>query len=410
MNSQTSKQARFSLMMLMQYFTRGAWFVTLGTYLGKTLEQPGTFIGFSFSLFGIGAIISPFFVGMIADRFFPTQKVLGVLNIGAGTLMLLLSQVTDPTTFIWTLFVYCIVYTPTEALSNSVVFHHLPRRFFAYVRLFGTIGWVFAGLAVNMILGRFVDNVEATAVPLVMSAVASVVLGLYNFTLPSTPVKSEGEKIGIKEVLGLEALSLLKERSFTVFLGASLLIGIPIQMYFAFFNMFLNDIGVENVASKMSLGQVSEAAFMVFVPLLIGKVGLKWMMTLGLAFWSLRYFMFAGISVNAEFLIIFSILIHGACYDFFNVTGSIYVDLKAGERYRSAAQGLFMLVFLGLGKFFGSNLAGLISEWHPSVSAEQLYDWSGIFNTTGIITAVVTVMFVLSFHDRQKYDLDKVNG
>jgi MFS family permease len=211
-------------------------------------------------------------------------------------------------------------------------------------------------------------------------------------------------------VLGLEALSLLKERSFTVFLGASLLIGIPIQMYFAFFNMFLNDIGVENVASKMSLGQVSEAAFMVFVPLLIGKVGLKWMMTLGLAFWSLRYFMFAGISVNAEFLIIFSILIHGACYDFFNVTGSIYVDLKAGERYRSAAQGLFMLVFLGLGKFFGSNLAGLISDWYPSVSAEQLYDWSGIFNTTGIITAVVTVMFVLSFHDRQKYDLDKVNG
>lgn len=397
-------------MMLMQYFTRGAWFVTLGTYLGKTLEQPGTFIGFSFSLFGIGAIISPFFVGMIADRFFPTQKVLGVLNIGAGTLMLLLSQVTDPTTFIWTLFVYCIVYTPTEALSNSVVFHHLPRRFFAYVRLFGTIGWVFAGLAVNMILGRFVVNVEATAVPLVMSAVASVVLGLYNFTLPSTPVKNGGEKIGIKEVLGLEALSLLKERSFTVFLGASLLIGIPIQMYFAFFNMFLNDIGVENVASKMSLGQVSEAAFMVFVPLLIGKVGLKWMMTLGLAFWSLRYFMFAGISVNAEFLIIFSILIHGACYDFFNVTGSIYVDLKAGERYRSAAQGLFMLVFLGLGKFFGSNLAGLISEWHPSVSAEQLYDWSGIFNTTGIITAIVTVMFVLSFHDRQKYDLDKVNG
>ena len=410
MNSQTSKQARFSLMMLMQYFTRGAWFVTLGTYLGKTLEQPGTFIGFSFSLFGIGAIISPFFVGMIADRFFPTQKVLGVLNIGAGALMLLLSQVTDPTTFIWTLFVYCIIYTPTEALSNSIVFHHLPRRFFAYVRLFGTIGWVLAGLAVNMILGRFVDNIEATAVPLVMSAVASVVLGLYNFTLPSTPVKNKGEKIGIKEVLGLEALSLLKERSFTVFLGASLLIGIPIQMYFAFFNMFLNDIGVENVASKMSLGQVSEAAFMVFVPLLIGKLGLKWMMTLGLAFWSARYFMFAGISVNAEFLIIFSILIHGACYDFFNVTGSIYVDLKAGERYRSAAQGLFMLVFLGLGKFFGSNLAGLISEWHPSASGEELYNWSGIFNTTGVITAVVTILFFLSFHDRQKYDLDKVNG
>lgn len=407
MISKTSKQARFSLMMLLQYFTRGAWFVTLGTYLGKTLEQPGTFIGFSFSLFGIGAIISPFFVGMIADRFFPTQRVLGVLNIGAGALMLLLSQVTDPTTFIWTLFVYCIVYTPTEALSNSIVFHHLPRRYFAYVRLFGTIGWVLAGLAVNMVLGRFVDNVETTAVPLVMSAVASVVLGLYNFTLPSTPVKNKGEKIGIKEILGFEALSLLKQRSFTIFLGASLLIGIPIQMYFAFFNMFLNDIGVENVASKMSLGQVSEAAFMVFVPFMIGRIGLKWMMALGLAFWSIRYFLFAGITVNAEALIIFSILIHGACYDFFNVTGSIYVDLKAGERFRSAAQGLFMLVFLGLGKFFGSNIAGYISDRNPGGADGKQYDWSAIFNTTGIITAVITVLFVLTFHDKQKYDLNK---
>ncbi|MDG2253513.1 MAG: MFS transporter [Opitutaceae bacterium] len=404
------KQVRFSVMMLLQYFTRGAWFVTLGTYLGKSMEQPGTFIGFSYSLFGIGAIISPFFVGMVADRFFPTQRVLGVLNIAAGGVMLILSQVTDPTTFIWALFIYCIIYTPTEALSNSIVFHHMPRRYFAYIRLFGTIGWVLAGLAVNMLLGTFIPNVEATAIPLIMSAVASAVLGIYNFSLPATPVKNKGEKIGIKEVLGFEALSLLKQKSFSVFLGASLLIGIPIQMYFAFFNMFLNDIGVSNVASKMSLGQVSEAAFMVFVPWMIGRVGLKWMMTLGLAFWSIRYFLFAGISVNAEYLIIFSILIHGACYDFFNVTGSIYVDLKAGERYRSAAQGLFMLVFLGLGKFFGSNLAGYISTKNPSEVEGVLYNWSGIFNITGIITAVITGLFILSFHDKQKYDLNKETG
>jgi nucleoside transporter len=409
MDELRSKQVRFSLMMLLQYFTRGAWFVTLGTYLGKSMEQPGTFIGFSYSLFGIGAIISPFFVGIVADRFFPTQRVLGVLNIAAGVIMLILSQITDPTTFLWALFIYCIIYTPTEALSNSIVFHHMPRRYFAYIRLFGTIGWVFAGLAVNMLLGKFIPNVEATAVPLIMSAVASAILGIYNFTLPPTPVKNKGEKIGIKEVFGFEALSLLKQRNFSIFLGASLLIGIPIQMYFAFFNMFLNDIGVSNVASKMSLGQVSEAAFMVFIPWMIGRVGLKWMMSLGLAFWSIRYFLFAGISVNAEYLIIFSILIHGACYDFFNVTGSIYVDLKAGERYRSAAQGLFMLVFLGLGKFFGSNLAGFISTKNPSTVEGFLYDWSGIFNTTGIITAAITVLFIFSFHDKQKYDLNKDN-
>lgn len=394
-------------MMLMQYFTRGAWFVTLGTYLGKSLGQSGSYVGFSYSLFGIGAIISPFFLGMVADRFFPTQRVLGALNIAAAVLMLILSQVTDPTAFVWILFIYCILYTPTEALSNSIVFHHLPRRFFAYVRLFGTLGWVLAGIAVNLVLGAFVENVEMTSVPLVMSAVASLALGLYNFTLPHTPVQSKSGKVGAKEVLGFEALSLIKNPNFSVFLGACLLIGIPIQMYFAFFNMFLNDIGVENVVSKMSLGQVSEAAFMVFVPWMITRVGLKWMMALGLAFWSLRYFLFSGITVNAEFLIYFTILIHGVCYDFFNVTGSIYVDLKAGERYRAAAQGLFMLVFLGLGKFFGSNVAGLIAEQHLGGPDGRQYDWSGIFNTTGIVTAVITVGFIICFRDKQKYDLAK---
>ncbi len=409
MNELRSKQTRFSAMMLLQFFTRGTWFVTLGTYLGKGLGQEGSYIGFSYSLFGVAAIITPFFVGMVADRYFATERVLGVLNISAGALMLVLSQVTDPSTFVWALFAYCIVYTPTEALSNSVVFHHLPRKYFAYVRLFGTVGWVLAGLSVNYVLGIFVPNVEATAVPLILSAGSSVVLGLYNFTLPATPVQNKGEKASFKDVISIDALRLMKEPSFTVFLVACLLIGIPIQMYFAFFNMFLNDIGVANVASKMTLGQVSEAAFMVFVPWMIGRIGLKWMMTLGLAFWSIRYFLFSGITVDAETLIIFSILIHGACYDFFNVTGSIYVDLKAGEKFRSAAQGLFMLVFLGLGKFFGSNVAGFIAEKNPGIG-EAAYNWSGIFNTTGIITAGVTLAFILSFRDKQKYDLDKVNG
>ena len=410
MDETRSKQARFSVMMLLQFFTRGAWFVTLGTYLGKGLEQSGEFVGFSYSLFGIAAIISPFIVGMVADRFFPTDRVLGSLNIVSGLLMLLLSQVTSPNTFLWTLFAYCIIYTPTEALSNSIVFHHLPRKFFAYVRVFGTLGWVLAGLSVNLILGKFVDNVEATAVPLLMSAGASIFLGIYNFTLPSTPVKDKGKKTGFKDVISIDALKLVKDPNFSVFLGACLLIGIPIQMYFAFFNMFLNDIGVENVASKMTLGQVSEAAFMVFVPWMIGRIGLKLMMTLGLAFWSIRYFLFAGISVDAEYLILFSILIHGACYDFFNVTGSIYVDLKAGERYRSAAQGLFMLVFLGVGKFFGSNLAGYIASIHQDGADGSKYNWSGIFNTTGVITAIITVLFIIWFRDKKKYDLNETDG
>ncbi len=393
-------------MMLLQFFSRGAWFVTLGTYLGKGMNQSGAFIGFSYSLFGIGAILSPFFVGMIADRFFPTEKVLGVLNILAGILMVVLSQMTDPSVFVWILFAYCIIYTPTEALCNSIVFHHLPRRYFPYVRLFGTIGWVLAGLSVNMVLGKFVPDVEMTAVPLLLSAGMSILLGIYNFTLPKTEVINKGEKIGFRDIIGIDALKMLKDSNFVVFLGACLLIGIPIQMYFAFFNMFLNDIGVENVASKMTLGQVSEATFMIFIPWMAMRFGLKWMMALGLAFWSIRFFMFSYITVDANVLIIVSILIHGACYDFFNVTGSIYVDVKAGERFRGAAQGLFMLVFLGLGKFFGSNIAGFLSSYYEGGPDGAKFDWSSIFQMTGIITFIITFLFILMFRDKQKYELD----
>jgi len=399
-----SHQVRFSAMMLLQYFTRGAWFVTLGTYLGKGLEQTGSFIGFSYSLFGVAAIITPFFVGLIADQFFSTQRILGVLNITAGFIMIALSRITDPGAFVWILFLYCIVYTPTESLSNSIVFHHLPRRNFPFVRLFGTLGWVAAGLTVNLVLGKFVPGVEMTSVPLLLSAGASIILGLYNFTLPATPPQRKDTKASFKDIIGGDALKMLRDRNFVVFLGAALLIGIPIQMYFAFFNMFLNDIGVENVASKMSLGQISEATFMIFIPFLIMRLGFKWMMALGLAFWAARYFLFAQISVDANALILFSILIHGACYDFFNVTGSMYVDIKAGVKVRAAAQGLFMLVFLGLGKFFGSNIAGQISSRY---TAGESYQWDAIFNTTGYITVGVTILFVLLFRDRQKYDLNQ---
>ena len=410
MDTERSKQFRFSLMMLLQFFSRGAWFVTLGTYLGKGLEQSANFVGNSYALFGIGAIISPFFVGMIADRFFPTQKVLGVLNIAAGLMMAVLSQMTDPATFLWILFVYCVVYTPTEALCNSIVFHHLSRRYFPYVRLFGTIGWVLAGISVNHVIGRFVPDVELTSAPLLMSAGVSILLGIYNFTLPRTEVVNKGEKVGFRDIIGVDALKMLKDRYFVIFLGACLLIGIPIQMYFAFFNMFLNDIGVENVVSKMSLGQVSEAAFMVFIPWMAMRYGLKRMMALGLVLWSLRFFLFSQITVDAEFLIIISILIHGACYDFFNVTGSIYVDVKGGEAYRGAAQGLFMLVFLGLGKFFGAKVAGFISSMYEGGVNGTMFDWAGIFQVTGVITFIVTVLFVLLFHDKQTYELDNQAG
>ncbi|MEM8955579.1 MAG: MFS transporter [Verrucomicrobiota bacterium] len=404
------KQTRFSVMMLLQFFTRGAWFVTLGIYLGETLSQDGKYIGFAYSLFGIAAIITPFFVGMVADRYFATQRVMGLLHLCAGLIMVALAQVTDPALFTWVLFAYCIVYTPTEALANSIVFTHMPRRSFPYVRMFGTIGWVFAGLFLNFVLGRWFgfEGVEQSILPFYVAAGSSLLLGIYSFSLPNTPPPRKGEKTSIGEVVGADAFRLFRSKSFCVFMIASLLVMIPMQMYFSFFGKFLTGIGVEEVASKMTLGQVSEALFMLAIPVLVLRVGMKWMMALGLALWAIRYFLFAEITIDRNTLIIFTILIHGACYDFFNVTGSMYVDSKAGEKFRAAAQGLYVLVFIGLGKFVGSNVAGLVVDQHDlgAVEGATTFDWPAIFQTTGWISVGIFVFFVLFFHDKEKKEAD----
>jgi nucleoside transporter len=326
-------RVKLSLMMFLQFFVWGAYFVTMGTYLLQGLHFTGTETALAYSTLPWGAIVAPFVIGMIADRFFAAEKLLGVLHLVGAVLLYWVSTVTTPGAFFWVLLLYSLCYNPTLALVNAIAFNQMasPERQFASVRLFGTIGWIVAGLIVGWL------KVEPTATPLLLATGASAVFGVFAFLLPHTPPKSLGRKVGVRDVLGLDALSLMKDRSFAIFVLGSLLICIPLAFYYNFTNPFLNERGLENAAAKQALGQVSEVLFMLVMPLFFRRLGVKWMLIVGMAAWAARYLFFAyGNAQELVWMFYLGILLHGVCYDFFFVTGQIYVDKAAPSRSRRA--------------------------------------------------------------------------
>jgi len=389
----TTLRFKLSVMMFLQYAIWGAWYVTMATYLGQ-LEFSGRAIGFAYSTTALAAMISPFFVGMVADRFFATEKIIGVLHLLGAVVLFSVSQLTTATAFNTMLIVYSLCYMPTLALTNAICFHHMtdPGKQFPGVRVLGTIGWIVAGLVVGTLA------IEATAHPLQIGAGLSLVLGFYAFILPHTPPKAAGKKVTARDVLGLDALSMLKDRSFAVFIVSALLICIPLAFYYTFANRFLNDIGVTNAAGKMTMGQMSEIFFLLVMPFFFVRLGIKKMLLIGMFCWSLRYILFAF--GNAESLVVMlymGIILHGICYDFFFVAGQIYTDKKAKPEIRAAAQGFIAFITLGAGAFIGSNLAGPIFD-HFSVDGVR--DWQSIWLVPAIMAAVVMVGFALLFKEK----------
>jgi nucleoside transporter len=399
-------QARLSAMMFLEFFVWGAWYTTVAVTM--TAHDMEGLTHWPFTVNPIAAIIAPFFVGFIADRYFATEKVLGFLHIlGAVFMFLTPMAVNSPLVFILLLLAYNICYMPTMSLANSLSFHHIDdqEKDFPIIRVFGTIGWIVAGLVISFGLGYFLaENVipEETALPLYLTSAASLLLGLYSFTLPHTPPPAAGEEVSVRSIAGIDAIKKLGSKSFYVFLFSSFLICIPLAAYYNFTQIFLGDTGFNNIAATLTIGQMSEALFMVLIPAMFVRLGVKWMLAAGMFAWVLRYAFFAvGATDPIIWMIITGIALHGICYDFFFVTGQIYVDKKAPESIRGQAQGLIILITYGVGMLIGAQVAGqLYNLFLGEASSLSLAQWHDFWWIPAIFAAAVMIFFIIFFNDQ----------
>ena len=396
---------RLNVMMFMEFFTWGGWFVTMGSFLALNLHATGEQSGVAYSTQAWGAIIAPFIVGLIADRYFHAERLLGVIHLVCGVLMLMLAQAHDFAQFYPYLLAYMILYMPTLALVNAVAFRQmeLPARDFPKVRVWGTIGWIVAGLAISYafhwdapaaLAGGALHNTFT------MCAVSSFLLGIYSFTLPSTPpLGATRQKRSLGSLLGFDALEMLRERNFAVFFFASILICVPLAFYYQDANQFLTEIHVSHAAGKQTLGQASEFFFMLLLPLFLKRYGMKTTLLMGMLAWACRYALFSlGDASQLEWLLLIGIAIHGPCYDFFFVSGQIYTDTRAGQERQAAAQGLITLATYGVGMLIGFSAAGIITDRYSVTGG---HDWVTVWAYPAVFALVVAALFVLSFRNER---------
>ena len=393
-------RVRLGAMMFLEYFIWGAWYVTVGTWLASSLHFTGQQIGLAAGTTAVGAMIAPFFVGLIADKLFATQRVLAGLHLLGGILLFLASQQIAFSKIYALLLLYCLCFMPTLALTNSLAFRQMsdPRLEFGPIRVLGTAGWIAAGLLVGTL------RLEATSRPLQLAAALSVLMAIYCLTLPDTPPLAREGRFSLSSIFPREAIALLRERSMAVFAIASFLICIPLQFYYAFTNLFLNESGVHNAAGKMTGGQMSELFCMLLIPWFFRRLGVKYMLVAGMSAWVLRYVLFAfGNADSKVWMFWLGILLHGICYDFFFVTGQIYIDRKASHALRAAAQGLITFITYGAGMFVGSWLSGAVVERYSTTSATgaTVHSWQSIWIVAASASAAVLVLFLVTFTDKE---------
>ncbi|MFS2185483.1 nucleoside permease [Mucilaginibacter sp. Mucisp84] len=391
-------RVKLSTMMFLEFFIWGAWFVTMGTYLTVTLKATGTQNAGAYATQSLGAIIAPFVIGLIADKYFSAQRILGVLHLLGAASLYYATTIADFDKFYPNILFYMIIYMPTLALVNSVSFKQMqnPSKEFPLIRVFGTAGWIIAGIVIGL-LGW--EKSGTLVLTFKMASIASLILGLLSFTLPDTPPVKRGQKTTFGDIIGLDSIGLLKNRSYLIFFLASVAICVPLAFYYNFTNPFLNEVGVKAAAGVQAMGQVSELAFMAAMPLFFVRFGVKKMLAIGMLAWVLRYIFFAyGDAGSSYWMLIAGIIMHGICYDFFFVTGQIYTDNLAGERFKSAAQGFITLATYGVGMLIGSYISGpIVDHWKVS---DTSHNWQTIWLIPAGIAAVVLILFLALFKDK----------
>jgi nucleoside transporter len=402
-----STRLLLSAMMFLNFFIWGAWYVTMGTYLKSIKGVTDVQVGIAYGTQSLGAIIAPFIIGLIADRFFAAQKILGILHIVGAFLLYYISTIDNFSNFYPVLLLYMILFMPTLALVNAVSFKQInnPEKEFANIRVWGTVGWIVAGLIIAWLAWEQKNTLIQT---FRLAAIVSLVMGLFSFALPDTPPPKAGTKTTFREILGLDAIGLLKDKNFLVFFLSSILICIPLAFYYQETNIFLNELKVEGAAGKMTLGQMSELGFLFLMPFFFSRLGVKKMLLIGMAAWVLRYLCFGfGDTGSRMWMLYGGIILHGICYDFFFITGQIYTNDKAGDKFRSSAQGMITLATYGVGMLIGFWIAGLVAEKYTTANG---HDWKSIWIVPAVISAMVFLLYALLFKDEQKKRLSQAEA
>jgi nucleoside transporter len=398
---QTGLKVQLSIFMFLQYFIWGSWYVSMATYLGKVLQFEGEEVGLAYGAFAIGSMISPFFVGLVADRYFASEKMLGALGLLGGAVLFALPYATKFATFYPLLILYCASYAPTLALGNSLSLHHLrdTKRDFPHVKTLSAVGWIAGGVTLSALKG------DQSPLQFQLAGTVSVAFGLFAFSLPHTPPKKVGQNVSVGEILGLDALGLMRKRSFAVFIGCMFLICVPLYFYFVNMHPYLTELRWENITAWMSLAQVSDVIFLIVLPVMLRRLGYRTTIAIGIIAWATRYFLLTG-SVGTAWqlqtaMIFGAIVLHGVCYDFLFIAGQLYVDGESTERNRGAAQGFIAFILWGVGAFVGTYLAGKVQGiyTHTPETGPATHDWTHIWLLPAIGAVAVLAVFLVFFRE-----------
>ncbi len=393
-----SVHVRLSIMMFLTYAVWGAWYMTINTYLTATLKFTGTQAGAVFGTTALASMISPLIVGLIADRYFSTERVLSVLFLLGGAVLWMVPRATEFGSVYALMLLYCLIFFPAVPLTNSLAMRQMkdPKAQFPAIRIYAPLGWIL----ISMIVGWM--RLEAQATPFQIAGGLSFAMGLFSLALPHTP-PGGAAGTGWKSLLGLDALVLLRDRSYLVFMIASVLACIPLTFYFSFTNPYLNAVGVVNAAGKMSLGQVSEVLLTLAMPWVFRKFSIKSVLLIGLFAWALRYTLLAlGNAESGMWMFYLAILLHGVCFTFFFFTGSIYTDSVAPPALKNTAQGMLTFMTYGIGMFLGSLSSGWAVDAFTTVAnGVEQRDWMSFWLTSAAGAGGIAVLLLIVFRDRK---------